>query len=290
MVAQMCGDSSFAPFPNSHCGAGAEWGNLRFFQMGDVTRPWFSTWSQPAPMTPLGTLRVNEKKSSQSVDFCSNSSLKINRFFFSVFFFLNPSVLRKPSNGRIHPSLDDFSEAFGDFGFGRIFFLQQFCTFERSTNKKKYPSFWVFFHLLFQAGKCPKKTRILASNNPPPFRSCSGSTYLFFQGDFFFRSTRGWSWRVRRGDWCLERREVVEVSRPPISAGWGDSNQMMVIVKESNPPRMPKLWRFRKSWTNFSQILCLFPLLSLNYFMDGVVDIFQKRLLKKRSWFLKHEL
>lgn len=243
MVAQMCGDSSFAPFPNSHCGAGAEWGNLRFFQMGDVTRPWFSTWSQPAPMTPLGTLRVNEKKSSQSVDFCSNSSLKINRFF-SVFFFLNPSVLRKPSNGRIHPSLDDFSEAFGDFGFGRIFFLQQFCTFERSTNKKKYPSFWVFFHLLFQAGKCQKRqdSRIQTT---PLHPAAVQDRLIFFSGRFFFsvdsglvmaRETRGLVPGTKGSCWGIATSYLCRLR---------GFNQMMVIVKESNPPKMPKIWRFR---------------------------------------------
>ena len=249
MVAQMCGDSSFAPFPNSHCGAVGLSEEISDFSKWVMWHGHDSAHGHNQHLWHLWAHSVStKKKSSQSVSRLLQQ-FKFDDQSFFLFFTFNPCVLRKPNNGRIHPSLADFSEAFGDFGFGRVFFLQQFCTFERWTNKKTYPSFWCFFHLLFQAGKCPKKTRILASNSPPPrcLRSCSGSTYLFFQGDFFSvdaglvmaRETRGLVPRAWNEGKLLRYRDL------RFSAGWGDSNQMMVIVKESNPQEMPKIWRFR---------------------------------------------
>lgn len=162
------------------------------------------------------------------------------------------------------------------------FFCSNFAPLKGQPTKKNTHHFGCFFTFFSRRGNV-KKDKILASKQPPSIPQLFRIDLSFFQGDFFFRSTRGWSWRVRRGDWCLERREVVEVSRPPISAGWGDSTKWWWLWKNPIPQKCPKYEGLGIILDQFAQILCLFPLLSLNYFMDGVVDIFQKRLLKKRS-------
>ena len=53
-----------------------------------------------------------------------------------------------------------------------------------------------------EMSKKDKDSRI-QQPSPLPAAAVQDRLIFFFRAIFFFRSTRGWSWRVRRGDWCL---------------------------------------------------------------------------------------
>lgn len=124
------------------------------------------------------------------------------------------------------------------------FFCSNFAPLKGQPTKKNTHHFGCFFTFFSRRGNV-KKDKILASKQPPSIPQLFRIDLSFFSGRFFFsvdsglvmaRETRGLVPGTKGSCWGIATSYLCRLR---------GFNQMMVIVKESNPPKMPKIWRFR---------------------------------------------